>query len=200
MAGARKHWLIAVAAAGGILVCGVAALGEGSIAERLHLATRLTVRWSAWWFAAAFAARPLHQAFGGIWTELLRQRRYLGLGFAAAHGVHALAFSTLIIVTGDKPPLTTLVGGSIGYAFLVAMAVTSNDAAQRALGRWWKRLHTTGMWVLWVIFAVGYVRGMAKPGMFPFAALLSIALIVPALLRIPTLRRLVTLRRARPTP
>lgn len=189
MAAPRSRWLIAAAAAGGLAVCLAPWLMPGSEGDRLHFAARFTVRWSAWWFAAAFAARPLHQAFGGIGTLMLRRRRHLGLAFAAAHGVHALAFSALIAATGFVPPVTTIVGGGIGYAFIIAMALTSNDASQRALGRNWKRLHATGMWVLWVIFTTGYVRGMFKPGMLVFAGALSLVLIGSALLRIPPLRR-----------
>jgi len=196
MAGGRKRWLIAIAAAGGLAICAWAALSDGSLSERAHLAARWTVRWSVWWFLAAFAARPLHQAFGGIWSAWLRQRRYIGLGFATAHGIHALAFSTLFLSTGDLPPVATLIGGAIAYPLILAMALTSNDAAQRRLGRNWKRLHATGMWVLWVIFAVGYVRGAFKPDPWPLAAVLAVLLIGAALLRIPAIRRLVATRRA----
>ncbi len=196
MPGGRKRWLIAIAAAGGLAICAWAYFSDGTISERAHLAARWTVRWSVWWFTAAFAARPLHQAFGGVFTGWLRQRRYIGLGFAAAHGIHAIAFSTLFFATGELPRAATLVGGTIAYPFILAMALTSNDAAQRRMGRNWKRLHTTGMWVLWVIFAVGYVRGTFKPDAWPLAPVLAVLLVGTALLRVPAIRRLVATRRA----
>lgn len=50
----------------------------------------------------------------------------------------------------------TLAGGALAYAFIYLMALTSNDAAQRAMGRWWKRLHIVGLHYIWLIFLISY--------------------------------------------
>ena len=42
--------------------------------------------------------------------------------------------------------------GVIAYAVLLAMVLTSTDAARKALGRGWKWLHTIGIWGFVLIF------------------------------------------------
>ena len=51
----------------------------------------------------------------------------------------------------------TAVGGGIGYLLIAAMALTSNDTAQRRLGgRRWRALHVAGLWVVFGIFVSSY--------------------------------------------
>jgi len=112
---------------------------------------RVTARISFTFFMLAYLARPLRDRFGiGGW--LLYHRRYLGLAAAFAHTVH---FAYIVLHTGAsaKPadPLTLLFGGG-AFVILWLMALTSNDAAVRALGRWWKRLHRFGIHYVWAIF------------------------------------------------
>ena len=61
-------------------------------------------------------------------------------------------------------PRVSLIGGGLGYALILAMALTSTDAAQRAMGRWWKRLHRVGIWYVFLIFAQSYAGRLAKFG------------------------------------
>ncbi len=39
---------------------------------------------------------------------------------------------------------------------LYAMALTSTDGWQRRLGKWWRRLHSVGIYYLWFIFTASY--------------------------------------------
>lgn len=38
------------------------------------------------------------------------------------------------------------------------MALTSSDAAMKALGANWKRLHRTGIHVIWLVFTLAYAK------------------------------------------
>jgi len=148
---------LVVAAAAGVMALVAAILSTPHPGEsELRVTLRVTALVSATFFLAAFTAsawRRLRPTPTTRW--LLRNRRYLGLSFAASHLVHGLAILALARRLpggwGALPP-TTLAGGGAGYAFIAAMAATSNDRAVAALGRWWHRLHTTGVYVLWFIF------------------------------------------------
>ncbi|MEI9850064.1 MAG: GFA family protein [Sphingomonas sp.] len=189
-----KRWLIAAAAGGALAICAGAALAPGSFDERLGLATRLTARWSVLWFLAAFVAQPLHRIYGGFWTWLLRQRRYVGLGFAAAHTIHGASFVWQLSATDTTRPLVVYIVGGAGYVLMFAMAATSNDASMRALGRNWKRLHTTGIWLIWFIFTVSYSGRIFKPGTLLLGGVMTALLAAAALIRIPAVRRLLGAR------
>ena len=107
---------------------------------------------------------------------VLAHRRGLGRGFATAHLVHLFALSMVHIPARDVPDLPTLVGGGGAYVMLVAMVLTSNDAAVRRLGAArWKQLHTIGIHWLWVIFAYSYV-GRVASGAWAFGGLVALAL------------------------
>lgn len=191
MAGGRKPWLIAVAAGGALLICAGAALMPGSFKEQLGLATRLTARWAALWFLLAFTAQPLFEMFGGAWRAVLRQRRYIGLGFASVHTIHGICFVWLIAATDvSRPAITWIVGGT-GYLLMWAMAATSSDAAMRALGRNWKRLHMLGMWWLWFVFVYSYSNRIFRPETMALGATMTGLFAAAALIRVPVVRRLI---------
>lgn len=192
----RKPWLIAVAAGGAIAICATAAILPGIFKEQLSLATRLTARWAALWFLLAFTARPLFEMFGGPWRSVLRQRRYIGLGFASIHTIHAGLFLWLIATTDVSRPLAVWIGGGIGYLLMWAMAATSNDAAMRALGRNWKRLHTIGIWWIWAVFTYSYSGRIFREGTQTLGLTMASLFLLAALIRIPPVRRAIGHRRA----
>lgn len=121
-------------------------------------AARWTARWSFVWFLMAWSASSVATLWPGGWRRtLLRRRRALGLSFAAAHFVHAGFFLTAIFEFGVTRPLGLFLGGGTAYAFVLAMALTSNDAAVRWLGaRRWRQLHTVGGWVVMIVFIKSY--------------------------------------------
>ena len=190
MVGTRKRWLIAVAAGGALAICGVAALMPAPLADQLSLATRMTARWAALWFLAVFTARPLFQMFGGVWGEVLRQRRYIGLGFAAIHTIHGIAFVTQIALTDTTRPAITWIVGGTGYVLMWAMAATSSDAAMKALGRNWKRLHTLGIWWLWFVFTYSYSGRIFRPETQILGSVMATLFVAAALIRVPAVRRM----------
>ncbi|MEP7007907.1 MAG: hypothetical protein ABI810_18145 [Sphingomonas bacterium] len=142
-------------------------------------AARLTARNAFLWFLAAWSASALARLWPGGWrTALLRRRRSVGLGFAASHFVHLGALLIALLVFGHGTKLVTIVVGGIGYLFVFAMAVTSNDASVRRLRpRRWRLLHATGGYVIAGIFAFSYLgRVPANPVLaMPMLALIGLA-------------------------
>ena len=95
---------------------------------------------------------------------LLRNRRYLGVSFAVSHVIHLLAIIALTRAAADfSINAVTLVGGGLAYVFLAAMTATSFDRTAAWLGPWaWRRLHITGMYYNWFIFAQSYAPRAAQ--------------------------------------
>lgn len=92
----------------------------------------------------ALAITPLHVVFGpSRWTLwLTRQRRAIGLAAFTYAAIHMLVFSLSIgsladIVAGMA--WASVWTGWLAFAALTILAIISNDAAMRRLGRSWKR-------------------------------------------------------------
>jgi len=139
-------------------------LANGTGVEGWHRATQLTARFSAFVFLTAFLARPLARMLPSVTTRaLVRERRGIGLGFAGAHTVHLAAILTYFVQGGIRPPIFVPILGGIGYLLIAMMAMTSNDWAVSALGRNWKRLHTFGIYYIWLIFLLTYLGRLMDP-------------------------------------
>jgi methionine sulfoxide reductase heme-binding subunit len=145
-----------------------AVFAYGQSVEAAQAMTRFTARISLLIFALVFSASALHKLFRSEYTaELLRNRRQFGLSFAYSHTVHLLAIIIFLRLSGDEAPLLTLAFGGFAYLLTYAMAFTSNDWSVRKLGaRSWKALHKTGVYYLWFIFFITYLRRLlpAKAG------------------------------------
>jgi sulfoxide reductase heme-binding subunit YedZ len=157
---------------------GVAVIGPGEAAARFAL--RATARTSVLLFLAAFTASSLHRRWPGPVTRwLVLNRRYLGVSFAVSHAVHALAIASLVRTSPDFTvnPVTAVAGG-FGYVVLAAMTATSFDRTAAWLGpRRWSRLHTFGVYYLWLVFFATYApQAVAVPAHAPFTLLLLAAL------------------------
>lgn len=146
---------------GGILAAGIA-LGAAPLAEYgwgetgTQLFARYTARFSVLLFLLVFITRPLFDVWPATFTRtLLRRRRHLGLGFALAHGIHLLALLSFLRVQGVGFEPSDIVPG-IAYLFIGLMAITSNGTSVRRLGPWWKRLHRTGLYVVFLVFLGAY--------------------------------------------
>jgi DMSO/TMAO reductase YedYZ heme-binding membrane subunit len=144
--------------------------------DELRAVIRATAFTSSIPFLAAFLASPLHRLRPSLASRwLMANRRYVGLSVASSHLWHLAAIITLVTVSDDaraKVQTTTLVFGGLGFVLLALMAATSNDASQRALGRWWGVLHATGLYVVWLDFIFTYV-GTAPSS--PFHAVMTLA-------------------------
>ena len=144
------------------LFAGLLAVAEGLIAgadaaERAGLAARWTARAALPLFLIAFLASTLVRRWpAGITRELIKRRRQWGLGFALAHTIHLAALAVNVIVYAPGRTWQSLIGGGLAYFMIYVMAFTSTDGWQRRLGRWWRRLHTVGIYYIWFIFTASY--------------------------------------------
>lgn len=185
----RRHTVI-LALTGTLAGAGVAILAwwaHGQGVEGLLMAARYTARLSFALFLMLFVARPLPGFLQAYWP--LRERRGLGLAFAGAHAVHLAALVWVIAASGRPAAVVTVIFGGFGYVLLAAMALTSTDAAQRALGVWWHRLHRFGLYYLWFIFAVTYLRRiLGRPDMAEYWILLGLAVAALAIRLLPLAR------------
>jgi methionine sulfoxide reductase heme-binding subunit len=133
--------------------------------EQARLAARYTARVGFPIFMLTYCASSLLRLWPSDWTKaLVRHRRQWGLSFALTHSVHLVALTSYIVLSGDPPQLVTVLGGGSAYLLMYAMALTSNDASMKVLGRWWKRLHVAGIHTLWFVFTFSYFGRLFDPG------------------------------------
>lgn len=145
-----------------LAACAVlAATRLGGDEQSVRSLIRITARVGVLMFALTYAASSLARLWpspGMRW--LLQHRRYLGVSFAVLHFTHLAGIITFGVrfpdaYQSDVDTLTRVAGG-LGYLLLAAMVATSFDGAQRALGRNWQRLHTTGIHYVWLVFTFNY--------------------------------------------
>jgi methionine sulfoxide reductase heme-binding subunit len=129
-------------------------------------------------FVVAISASSLAQLFPSAFTRwLLGNRRYIGLAFAFGMGVH---FSLILWLVGPRGfrglHLVPTVIDLIGAAFLAAMTITSFPRLSRWLSAsGWRRLHKTGVYVIWSVAVYVYVLGLPQlHGWKEFAPLIGL--------------------------
>lgn len=175
--GGRLWFLLAALVTAMVVV--IFAMDSG--VEGSRLVVRATARTSFALFLIAFTASSLVRLWPGDATRwILRNRRWFGLGFAWSHFLHLLAILWLFGNYAGQvpaPPMATLVGGSIAYVFIAAMAATSFDGAIRWMGaKNWQRLHKTGVSYVWIVFMTSYgKRAVMMPEYIPPVLLLIAA-------------------------
>jgi methionine sulfoxide reductase heme-binding subunit len=154
--------------------------------DGVRMVIRFTARTSLLFFCLAFSAAALARLMPNAWTRWQRRnRRALGVTFAASHGIHAVAITSFAVMDpagfAAATSLASYVFGGIGYAFIVAMTATSCDRTARAFGaQAWRRLHLIGGYYLLFQFMVSF--GKRIPDM-PLYALFLIPLAVVFALR-----------------
>jgi len=160
-----EGWTLTLVAAAAVAAIALAiVLAGGADAEAIGLAIRVTARTSFALFTAAFTASALHALWPGRLTRWLRRnRRYLGVAFAASHAVHAAAITALAVLQPAAftahMATTARVPGLVGYGLLAAMTITSFDRTAAAIGpRAWKLLHLVGSLYLWGSFFQAFLR------------------------------------------
>jgi sulfoxide reductase heme-binding subunit YedZ len=155
--------------------------------EGIRMVIRFTARTSLLLFCLAFGAGALARLWPNAWTRWQRRnRRQLGVSFAASHFIHAIA---IVLFAAMSPPLfgeatsaASFIFGGIGYAFIIAMTATSFDRTAIAIGpRAWKILHLAGGYYLWFQFMVSF--GKRIPAM-PLYSLFLIPLLAVMALRL----------------
>jgi len=154
--------------------------------EGVRMVIRFTARTSLLFFCLAFSAAALARLSPNAFTRWQRRnRRQLGVTFAASHALHAAA----IIAFAKMDPagfaaatnIASYLFGGIGYAFILAMTVTSFDATAAALGpRAWRALHLVSGYYILLQFMVSF--GKRIPDM-PLYSLFLIPLLAVFALR-----------------
>lgn len=144
----------------------LAAAGTGS--DGTELALRMTARLSFVWFMLAFIAAPLHRLVpSSLSAWLLRRRRALGVTFGLSMSVHVWCILRLFaLYAPERPPMVTdadFLVGIPGLLLVGLLSLTSLDALKRRLSLpAWRRLHVTGIWVVWAIFFLCLVDSVGR--------------------------------------
>jgi hypothetical protein len=127
-----------------------------SSAEGISALVQFSVRCAVPLLFVVFAASSIQVLFPGPFGRwLLRNRKYLGLSFAAAMAWQALFILWLVIGhTGyyveQVYVLRDAIEGVIGYTFLLAMTVTSFPRGRKHVSAGqWRILHLSGIYFLW---------------------------------------------------
>jgi sulfoxide reductase heme-binding subunit YedZ len=156
-------------------------------ADGVRMVIRFTARTSLLFFCLAFGAAALARLWPNAWTRWQRRnRRYLGVTFAASHGIHAVAIACFAVMApalfAEATNAASYIFGGIGYAFIIAMTATSFDRSAELIGpRAWRILHLSGGYYLWLQFMVSF--GKRIPDM-PLYALFLIPLLAVMALRL----------------
>ena len=155
MNGWRVFWLLAVVSTTAFYAT-IQTFGTDEAGIRALV--RVTARVSFAIFVPVYLASPLRRLWPNAMTRwTLRNRRYLGVSFAWAHGLHLLAIGMLVVLLGDafESDILTIVFGGITYVLMFGMAATSFDRTARWLGpRRWNQLHRSGLHMIWLLFAI----------------------------------------------
>ena len=101
----------------------------------------LSGKWAAWLFVATMAVTPLQMIVGPL-PWLRKRRRYIGVatfGYSLLHLVVWLTENNIraVVKSFIRPEIVT---GWIGFAMLIALAMTSTDEAVRRHGPKWKKI------------------------------------------------------------
>ncbi len=164
--------------------------------DGVRMVIRFTARTSLLFFCLAFSAAALARLWPNAWTRWQRRnRRYLGVTFAASHGIHAAAIVCFAIMDPAAYAAATnaasYIFGGVGYAFIIAMAATSFDRTAAAIGpRGWRILHLTGGYYLLFQFTVSFGKRIPDMPLYalfliPLLAVLALRLIAMAVRRTP---------------
>jgi DMSO/TMAO reductase YedYZ heme-binding membrane subunit len=124
---------------------------------------RLSVQLASPWVFLAFVATPMTQLFPGNLSKwLLRNRRYLGLSFAAGFGWQAVFIGVLLALHNayyweELHNDIDLFLRMASYVFLLAMTVTSFFPVRRKMRpEHWGWLHLVGIWYFWAAIWASY--------------------------------------------
>ena len=124
---------------------------------------RLSVQLASPWVFLAFVATPMTQLFPGNLSKwLLRNRRYLGLSFAAGFCWQAVFIGVLLALHNayyweELHNDVDLLLRMASYVFLFALTITSFFPVRRKMRpEHWRWLHLIGIWYFWAASWVSY--------------------------------------------
>lgn len=147
-----------------IILVGLAITGT-STPEATVAMIRLSVQLASPWIYLAFVATALGQLFPSNFASwLLRNRRYIGLSFAAGFVWQAVFIVVLLALHGDYyatvlHDTAEFITRMLSYALLLALTVTSFFPVRRAMNsKHWRLLHRVGIWYFWASIWVSYAE------------------------------------------
>ena len=150
---AAPLWIGVIAGLIGVLA---AFIYTSDPSQEALLAARWTARTAVFVFLVTFLASSMVRLWPSDLTKaIMRRRRQWGLGFAIAHSIHLAALAVNVLVYRPRP-WESLIAGAIAYAMIYIMAITSTNAVQRKLGKWWRYIHKFGIYYIWFIFTASY--------------------------------------------
>src|SRR5882757_8748130 len=164
--------------------------------DGVRMVIRFTARTSLLFFCLAFSAAALARLWPNGWTRWQRRnRRTLGVTFAASHAIHAVAIACFASMDptayAAATSLASYIFGGIGYAVIIAMTATSFDRTAKAIGpRGFLILHVAGGYYLLFQFMVSFgkrIPDMPLYGLFliPLVAVFALRMISMAAARTP---------------
>ena len=164
--------------------------------EGVRMAIRFTARTSLLFFCLAFSAAALARLWPNAFTRWQRRnRRQLGVTFAASHVLHAAAIFAFAKMDpagfAAATSLASYIFGGIGYAFILAMTATSFDATAPTLGpRAWRALHLVGGYYLLLQFTISFGKRIPDMPLYslfliPLVAVFALRMIAMASRRTP---------------
>jgi DMSO/TMAO reductase YedYZ heme-binding membrane subunit len=164
--------------------------------EGVRMAIRFTARTSLLFFCLAFSAAALARLWPNAFTRWQRRnRRQLGVTFAASHALHAAAIFAFAKMDpagfAAATSLASYIFGGIGYAFILAMTATSFDATAAAPGpRAWRALHLVGGYYLLLQFTISFGKRIPDMPLYslfliPLVAVFALRMIAMASRRTP---------------
>ena len=115
-------------------------------------------------FAIAFTASSVESLWPSSLSRWsLRNRRWIGLSFASSHFIHLGLIISMTVFFPDPfvrdQSMAQWVFGGLAYGFVLLMALTSTDQAQRWMGmKTLKRLHFVRSHWIWTLFLLTYVK------------------------------------------
>ncbi|MEM8716560.1 MAG: hypothetical protein AAGE92_12425 [Cyanobacteria bacterium P01_G01_bin.4] len=150
----RLFWLIVVPMSLAMIIAML--MTNLATPEGVSSMISFSVRWSVPFLFLAFAASAMQKLFSAEWSRwLLRNRKILGLIFAAGMAWQVTFILWLVgwhreYYIEEVYILRDAIEGVIGYAFLIAMTITSFKAPRKWLGpKRWRLLHLWGIYFLW---------------------------------------------------
>jgi len=182
----RLFWLLALAASAAI--CLGLPLADFHSARGTAPMILRSVRYALPLFLLAFTASSLATLCPSPLTRwLLRNRRYIGLGFAFAMAWHFSFVGYSIFSFGLSASGLTARGLAldlIGLVFLVLMTLTSfRWSARRLTSANWRRLHKTGVYVIWFVATYIYLNSL-RNGLDAFRVAATSLLFAALVLRV----------------
>jgi hypothetical protein len=163
----RLFWLIALAAS--VATCAWLPLADFHSARGIAPMIQRSVRYALPLFLLAFTASSLAKLWPSQFTKwLLRNRRYIGLGFAFAMAWHLgfvgySVFSFGLYASALSVKATAL--DLIALTFLVLLTLTSfRWFARRLTAANWRLLHKAGVYVIWFVTTYIYLGDVVLRG------------------------------------